>query len=96
VEQHIYFALRADDGRNCERKKTDPLLATAIWDGASFDEWSTDFAKAIVCMILAGPLLTGYTQVLAKILIHMKLSLPRPSPLFSRLTSADYQRLVRS
>ena len=36
----------------------------AIWDGASFSEWSTDFAKAIVCMVLAGPLLTGYTQTI--------------------------------
>jgi len=36
----------------------------AIWDGASFGEWSTDFAKAIVCMFLAGPLLTGYTQTI--------------------------------
>uniref|UniRef100_A0A7S0VXB6 Chlorophyll synthase n=1 Tax=Hemiselmis tepida TaxID=464990 RepID=A0A7S0VXB6_9CRYP len=36
----------------------------AIWDGASFDAWSTDFLKAIVCMILAGPLLTGYTQTI--------------------------------
>jgi len=36
----------------------------AIWDGASFDDWSTDFLKAIVCMVLAGPLLTGYTQTI--------------------------------
>jgi len=43
--------------------KHEIVLRTAIWDGASFDDWSTDFLKAIVCMVLAGPLLTGYTQV---------------------------------
>ena len=36
----------------------------AIWDGASLSEWTTDFFKAIVCMVLAGPLLTGYTQTI--------------------------------
>jgi len=36
----------------------------SIWDGASFSEWSTDFVKALVCMVLAGPLLTGYTQTI--------------------------------
>ncbi|KAJ1472693.1 hypothetical protein T484DRAFT_1839277 [Baffinella frigidus] len=36
----------------------------AIWDGATFQEWSTDFCKAIVCMFLAGPLLTGFTQTI--------------------------------
>ena len=36
----------------------------AIWDGASLSEWTTDFFKAIVCRVLAGPLLTGYTQTI--------------------------------
>jgi len=36
----------------------------AIWDGATFSEWSTDFAKAITCMVLSGPLLTGFTQTI--------------------------------
>ena len=36
----------------------------AIWDGASFGEWSTDFVKALTCMFLAGPLLTGFTQTI--------------------------------
>jgi len=36
----------------------------AIWDGASFSDWSSDFGKALVCMVLAGPLLTGYTQTI--------------------------------
>ena len=30
----------------------------AIWDGASLSEWTTDFFKAIVCMVLAGYLYT--------------------------------------
>jgi chlorophyll synthase len=36
----------------------------SIWNSASFEEWGTDLVKALACMVLAGPLMTGFTQTI--------------------------------
>ena len=34
-----------------------------VWGSGKFEWTPEDVAKALACMVLSGPLLTGYTQV---------------------------------